>query len=670
MRKLPFIIGILIVFLLIKNSYASEFTEYDKSIWKDMCFLTPPNNLYGDTYQFFSFAFMNESKYLVFWATKFDTTLVFNVLRYNEFCSLEASTGGIPTGNSYAGWDKVIFGNNILFYKNKLILPFGMEYRAMPSTNIVNFVVFDINEYLSGGNPFNVPILAVKWASDIDKNLITVSSLALNKSYYSDMACNTTFAIGYKYGGRYYIQYDFYDLDSGSTGGGKTIDFSVDLSDVKKFYIIPTYGRCFQWNDCLFHVLFEGRSAQNNNRYGIYVREIHYNPRWNEYEFVDRGIIGFNESTGFANNQIPGIIDWYYTCHYPKFCDKIFIRLNQDNKLMLAVLTFSYPHYIITREQIINYYDNNVLVSYANGIYSGSYTGSTTYHQEIYNVRLGNINNKTYINGFLINPSQLGYGCRLNISLLKGSSNIYTLVIDSSDDVIFDYSHPEYGGIFYREINLPAYNELYNISVDIYCSPSYGISYKFYFDVIGSKSDFKYTLSPTGVEAFSVFPIGEGINYLILQFPTPSYCSCSEWYYQGCYNSTHEYWTRACTPTGCSNEIKFNYNSTCATIAPTTTTIYPYPTTTTIPLNLTAPTGSLVLIPLLLGNPLFFAIVFGLALAASIEKKVNSGGKAFILTFLGVLVMFSVFGGIVPLWLVLVLIVIVIGGIVYFRRGS
>jgi hypothetical protein len=73
---------------------------------------------------------------------------------------------------------------------------------------------------------------------------------------------------------------------------------------------------------------------------------------------------------------------------------------------------------------------------------------------------------------------------------------------------------------------------------------------------------------------------------------------------------------------------------------------------------------------MLLGNPLFFAIVLGLAIAASIEKKVNSGGKAFLLTFLGVLVMFSIFSGIVPFWLILVLIVLVIGGIVYFRRGS
>jgi parallel beta-helix repeat protein len=106
--------------------------------------------------------------------------------------------------------------------------------------------------------------------------------------------------------------------------------------------------------------------------------------------------------------------------------------------------------------------------------------------------------------------------------------------------------------------------------------------------------------------------------------------------------------------------------TTTTTTPTTTTTTTPTTTTTTIPQNITA----LALIPMLLGNPLFFAIVFGLALAASIEKKVNSGGIAFVLTFLGVLIMFSIFSGVVPLWFVLVLIAIIIGGAVYFSRRS
>jgi parallel beta-helix repeat protein len=109
--------------------------------------------------------------------------------------------------------------------------------------------------------------------------------------------------------------------------------------------------------------------------------------------------------------------------------------------------------------------------------------------------------------------------------------------------------------------------------------------------------------------------------------------------------------------------------TTTTTLPPTTTTTLPPTTTTTIPFNYTAPTGSLVLIPILLGNPLFFVIVFGLALATAIESKINSGGWVFLLTFIGVLLMFSIFSGTIPLWFVLVLIALVIGGIVFLKRG-
>jgi preprotein translocase subunit SecD len=57
-----------------------------------------------------------------------------------------------------------------------------------------------------------------------------------------------------------------------------------------------------------------------------------------------------------------------------------------------------------------------------------------------------------------------------------------------------------------------------------------------------------------------------------------------------------------------------------------------------------------------------------LAIATAIESKIKSGGWAFLLTFIGVLLMFSIFGGVVPLWFVLVLIALVIGGIVFLKR--
>jgi hypothetical protein len=669
-------------FLMALVGAHAQFTEYDRTYWRDFCFINPPDNLYGDTHQFFSSAFMNESRYFVFWLTYvlsgFTPNLVISVDRYNEFCSLEASTGDV---GGYAGWERAVFGNNILFYKDKLILPFGLEYTPMPSSNLVNFFIFDINKYLSNVFPFDRPIVAVKWGADINKNLITVSTLTLNKTYYSDMVSNITFAFGYKHGDRYYIHYDFYDLESGFTNtspspfpgeaSGITIDFSIGLSDVRKFYIIPTYGRCFYWNDCLFHVLFEGRSVQNDNRYGIYVREIHRSPLWG-YEFVDRGVIGIGDSIGFANGRM-NIINWYYTCQYPEFCDKIYaLTLEGEYEIKnrtFRVLRFSQPEYLIVRNEVINYYNNNALVSFASGTYSffvgcgvvSACGAATTY----YNVYVGNINNKTVVTGKLTASSYCygGYGtCSAKIQFYRGG----TLVNEVTASAWGSPSQPTVTSPIFGVVDSisPGY---YDIGIQINCGACNQGHVEFNLDVFDSTSTFIPTKSNLGVEAFSLFPTAYETNKLMLQFPTLTFCLCGDWQFRGCYNSTHEYWTRACIPTGCSDEIRFNLNTTCAVVPPSPPpTIPPSP-----PFNYTAPTGALVLIPLLLGSPLFFVIVFGLALAASIEKKVNSGGIAFILTFLGVLIMFSIFSGVVPLWFVLVLMALIVGGAIYFimRRG-
>jgi hypothetical protein len=56
------------------------------------------------------------------------------------------------------------------------------------------------------------------------------------------------------------------------------------------------------------------------------------------------------------------------------------------------------------------------------------------------------------------------------------------------------------------------------------------------------------------------------------QVPSETACICSDWTYKGCYNSTNDYWIRICSPPGCSDEIKFGVNESCASAAPTTTT--------------------------------------------------------------------------------------------------
>jgi|GEM_PF-1535394 len=80
------------------------------------------------------------------------------------------------------------------------------------------------------------------------------------------------------------------------------------------------------------------------------------------------------------------------------------------------------------------------------------------------------------------------------------------------------------------------------------------------------------------------------------------------------------------------------------------------------------PAEFLNIIPMLLGNPLFFILVFGLAVAAKIESMLRANGYAFIITFLGIIITYALFGGIINWWVILILIVLIIGGVMFFRK--
>ena len=104
-----------------------------------------------------------------------------------------------------------------------------------------------------------------------------------------------------------------------------------------------------------------------------------------------------------------------------------------------------------------------------------------------------------------------------------------------------------------------------------------------------------------------------------------------------------------------------------AIVSPITTTTTTIPITPPAPSVTAQPSGFLILIPLLLGSPLFFIAIFALAVAAKVESMVKAGGYAFVLTFLGIIFAFAVFSGIVPWWVFVILFVLIVGGIMYFK---
>ena len=739
MRKLPFIIGILIVFLLIQNAYA---TEYETTYWNDPCFISIPSGVDLSSFNFFSLP--NQNKYIVLGFTAENQPRVV-LLRLNDSCAIEderREPQGLYKG-SYVG---IKFGNEILLSNNKVIIPYVTD-------NTLNFIKIDLNSYINGlpsvsdfysNYSFSIGGRFYPLYGPIpDASLLITISQPMTSDYYRDLSNRKTFAVGYKsYEStwvcylftcfleqidKFYISYDFYDLDNDviNPNSMKTIDFSDGLYNVKKFYIIPTYGRCFQWSDCLFHVIYEGSSSQNNNRTGIYVREIHKTS--SGYEFKDRGIIGFDSSEGFVNGQISGIIDWYYTCHYPNFCDKIYLRTQEGYQRMVSVSTFDTSSWVRTRFQYINMYDNNALVTNANGPYSYSVYCSQLpcFETWLNNLNIGNYNGKTYLSisfttetiqhgSFRVDFYRSGTWC-LDDSITRGFWGPGTL-----NDLV--------------EVGLARSSYDLDIRMDV-MAPS-TITLTLTFDVFGSPSKFRYTLSPIGAEAFMVYPLGDGVfDRFFFQIPSSNFplrTVCNDRIsttnegllipginsgslvggydtkryivnvYPGSYNFSlcpedgggANYDTYLClfdssgnliasNDDFCGLQSKISYNFTnsgtyyiqvsgyaCNYGQYNLSYIRALTTTTTIP---TAPAVTiepsefLNLIPMLLGNPLFFVAIFALAVAAKLESMVKAGGYAFVLTFLGIIFAFAVFSGIVPWWVFVILFVLIVGGIMYFK---
>ena len=684
---------IAITFLLFLNIANAQITQFNETRYADMCFIKEemlPVGFELHEFIFFSAAYLNESKYFVLGTSPgpyYQDCVA--VLRYSSTCFQEdyrfiacssVSHPYLTIGNTYF-W----FGGD------DLLIP-THEF------NSITLLRFNMTDYIAGGggqwvyasgNPLISPV------SIWDRNFLSVGSI-MTRGYYTDMEATLSFPlIYYSSSADAKLCYDFYDLDThqATPENMKCIDYGTGMSDVRKVYVLPTHGHCFRWSDCLFHIIYEGRSQQNYNRYGIYAREVRRGLFG--YEFYDLGILPLTSDTiGFQNPQYVGLVDWwYFPANYPQFNTKFYAFLIQpDGRRVVAVLPFEIPSYIIESKniQIVNVIGSNAFVTNARNI------GSVSSNERIWlnKTIIGNINGKAYITGNLTSYNYINIPLSYDFDVCIEFYNSTDASINSSvcSSFYIDYVNPgdPYGysshpfGLL--TVDLPRGRGEYNISVyivqrqppEIYMG---SITATLYFDVLSEKSRIAVTQSTVVAEAFMVHPIdyyGLDRKDLILQFPLEEVCLCTEWRFEGCYNSTHSYMTRICSPPHCSDEIYIYYNETCSeiyvppttTLPPPPTTTLPPPPTTTLPPPpvVTSPGGFLDLIPMLLGNPLFFIIVFGLAVSAKIESMLRAGGYAFIITFLGILIAYTLFGGIVEWWLLLVIGIIIIGGVIFFKR--
>jgi parallel beta-helix repeat protein len=139
----------------------------------------------------------------------------------------------------------------------------------------------------------------------------------------------------------------------------------------------------------------------------------------------------------------------------------------------------------------------------------------------------------------------------------------------------------------------------------------------------------------------------DNVDYLALsdEYVTPT-CNCTEWMAENCVSGTQRKYTRICTPSGCDVEVKYETDTSC-----TAPTEYPW----------------LTLLNSIL-SPFWLIMLITFGMSAGIEKKLNSGGIAFIVSFIIFSIIFSVLTRQMPFWIPVIVIILIVGFIVL--RGT
>jgi hypothetical protein len=591
--KYILIFGLMFFILLSVVNAQIYYTDFSNTSYKDLCFVNIRQYPYGylDTFAFISTKYLNETRYFVF-AISHDTSYGTNyyiVRRYDSFCNLEdvrtaASTGGC-TGNVVPQ-----IGNTYFWFGgDDLLIPI---YDSCGGR--VELLRFNVTNYVSGGGGgqwiYDYNNYLFYQAPCSDGNRLSLGTI-MSKGYYTDMVANLGLPLVMATSNQITVCYDFYDLENHvATKSNMKCIQTGGASDIKKVYVLPSGGYCFQWKDCLFHVIYEGRSSQNNNRYGIYVREIHKG--FFGYEYADRGFIPLTSDTvGFVNDYIVGITKWwYYPGNYPELVQRIYaLVITPSGERKIAYLVFDIPSYYIINEQVINYHDNNALAPYARNLWNTTLIGYGS------GCSGGTFSSSTWVNGTklyknfylggTVYTSACAYsscGATLTVKIYDYYNGTLIGTATCSADAPSSTSGSSASTPCFSKISLPENISLYNISLT-YTAGGSGCGWTWanvYHDIIGSNSRLAVTMAPNGIEAFMVHPFGENgfsDRNFTYQVPSQTACICSDWTYRGCYNSTNDYWTRACYPAGCSDEIKFGVNESCSNVTAATTT-----TTTTI----------------------------------------------------------------------------------------
>ena len=645
------------VLFQISSSYAQEYTTINAT-YHDIIYhgINIPTAI-------FSTKIMNESKYFVIYCdgnikvSRFDSSGALEETRTGDTCS----------------WVHVSRYPNIFFWsKGNVIFA-----SASQSPNSILIYKFNITEYTENSSLTGIHLI-YNYTSVGTPTYVDVSNHMIGGYSPNQLNANFSIAVAWKENdGSLHVIWDFYDPESSylHVSDLKREDITT-IQNLGDFYVEATNGNCFLNSDCIFHFLYEGESPSNSYNRGIYNSECRIGLFG--FDCVDKGLIGYTTPAGFAE-QISGINRWTYNY---RLGHKIFFRAIQNDNIFYIQNVYD-EDWVRTGTYRINSLGSNAFMPL--GV---KMTKISEAHFEAYGLQL---QNQTFLylvehgsgpgnKWYLTQSFDYLYG-RVTVTDYYNASNQYVYQVNFGDSVaIVD---------FFFKVQLPSEfrSKKVNITLQFLADSLYiEGTHNAYIDISYDLYEL-YAVQDVNTESPSfafrnhyVSGYTRFINTNIFGFQTvQEACVCTDWSFQGCYNTTHAYYTRLCYPSGCADEILFSINKSCGLpgagtgAPPGSTPTVPSETTTQPIINYTTwynitgnePASALLTF---FSTPGMLGLMTFIIIAGSIGYITKSGLLSAVSLMIGIFILG--FYGYLPFILVVLLTIFEIIIIVWFLRNS
>lgn len=577
---------------------ATATTEYSNSEFYPIEFTSLPK-AFNTSYIFFSTGFMNETKYFAIGDVSNATSNLTAIYRFDSFGSYE----DYDYYNFSENGTRMIYGNDINLFGWT-----SSEVIVVPTVDFYNGTVYllaiNLTKYAEDEDPFTVYNTGLTASTASKQGETSISTFMTAGAYIEGIVeiGNFTLGIAYYDGSNHYIAWDFYDpsIDNFDLADIKTLDWDTGLTDITKVYLLSSEGNCFYYDDCIFHIVFEGKSSQNSDREGIYVREIRESDVFG-YDFRDKGLIGYTSPTGFEV-ETEGISYWTMSNSYPFLVRKIYQQVIQGSGRYYVYDYFDVDWSRQAYSVGLNHGSgNNTAFQYNAQNFTNIYDISNVTYKKYFTTNITSVDLKQTEYAYLIiqnylycdydstphepdDPNWIQSENYVKVTDAYNSSitQTYYLRGNSLSCTSGDTTRTE--KLFVR-VPLFSGSTTYNITVNSSNQGGWlpnGYSntlQKVYLDVLDDVTTLGWKENPLffvtednqgEVDSYNFYQYNYTYSTVYGDFNTSAFgiqtvrfaCVCNEWSESVYYNTTHYYKTRSCIPSGCNDEFWWIYNTT------------------------------------------------------------------------------------------------------------